>query len=182
MEPLIRQIENWQTKTTSEILAYFQESVSQNVTEDYTVAKLINLLGEDNARIVVGTIQQAAAVDPLMGPTLSALSVSPGIQLYTDDRQAGIDQLAAFASWPNELTQAVKALGRRTLTRWENNAGPSNPALPTEDEIAAEVARMKAMDAKVAVRQWRDEVLLPLVDELTNAGKSIEETKALISV
>lgn len=180
MESLIRQIENWQAKSPSEILVYFQESVSQNITEDYTVAKLINLLGEDNARIVVGTIQQAAAVDPLMGPTLNALSVAPGIQLYTDDRQAGIDQLAVFASWPNELTQAVKALGRRMLTRWENNAGPGNPEPPTVEQIAETVAAMKVIDAKALVRAWRDEVLLPLVDSLTNEGKTIEEIKALI--
>lgn len=142
MESLIRQIENWQSKTAGEILSYFSENVSQNVTEDYTVAKLINLLGEDSARIVVGTIQQAAAVDPLMGPTLNALSVAPGIQLYTDDRQAGIDQLAALASWPNELTQAVKALGRRTLTRWAEVYGEI--PLPTTDEIAAVVAEIES--------------------------------------
>lgn len=179
MEFLIRQIENWQAKTPAEILAYFQESVSTNNERDYKASDLDTLLGPDNCEIVCSSLRVAAATYARFEAAWAALPIT-GIELYSDGRQDGIRLLAQVAGWPDALRDAVLALGRTTATRWERNAGPDAGELPTVEQIAETVVAMKAIDAKALVRQWRDEVLLPLVDAATNEGKTVEEIKALI--
>ena len=78
--------------------------------KSWTFADLIGLVGAEGAALVGGTIQAAGASNPIFASAWIALSVT-GLQLHSDERQAMIDGLAVAGSWPNDLTNAVKAAG-----------------------------------------------------------------------
>ena len=76
----------------------------------WTVAKLIDKLGQDDATLVCQTIKTAAQTDPILDGAWIALNTD-GLHLYQDDRQAMIDQLAVAGGWSDELKTAVKECG-----------------------------------------------------------------------
>ena len=176
MQPLIRQIENWQDAKPSEILAYFQESVTTARPNRLNANDLFKLLGTETACGLAAALSAAG-----LGLVNQSIA-SVGIDFGDDETQRMLAKLAEANPAFQPYADVLMGLGKYTATRWERNAGPAGPAeLPTVEEIAETVAAMKAIDAKIAVREWRDTVLLPLVDAMTNAGNSIEEIKVEIS-
>lgn len=176
MEPLIRQMPDWQTAEPSEILAYFQESVTTPRSNRLNANDLFKLLGTETA------CKLAAALSAAGLGLVNQSIASVGIDFGDDETQRMLSKLAEANPAFQPYADTLMGLGKHTATRWERNAGPAGQdELPTVEQIAETVAAMKAIDSKVAVREWRDTILLPLVDAMTNAGNSIEEIKAEIA-
>lgn len=124
--------------TAAAIGDWLSEAVIEDILRSYTVGILSqpDCLGIDNTRLVVGTIDAASAVDPLLKPVMLALS-TVGIQLCGDDRRGMIALLADAGNWPDTLRDRVLALGRSTRTRWESLGGAGAP--PSVEAIQAEI-------------------------------------------
>jgi hypothetical protein len=50
----------------------------------------------------------------------------PGLSLHLPERQALIDLIGAIGGWPIEAIDAVKSLGVRYVSRWEQLSGSSS--------------------------------------------------------
>lgn len=137
----------------AELLAYLQQPANSPRPNPVTVATMIATIGRDATRQVLGTIQAAAAVDPILGAVYQALA-SSGISLHQVDRQSMIDELAVAGSWSPELIAAVKSLGVDPRPRWEVLGFAELPSLESiETEIAA---RDHAARVIRAVQIFRD--------------------------
>ena len=175
MEPLIRQYDGWQDAAPADILAWFQESITTARSNRLNANDLFKLLTTEVTCALAGALDSAG-----LGLVNLSIASSAGIDFGDDEMQRMLAALAVGNPAFQPYADTLMGLGKTTATRWERNAGPGNPEPPTVEQIAETVAAMKVIDAKALVRAWRDEVLLPLVDSLTNEGKTIEEIKALI--
>lgn len=138
----VSQIPNWQSQTAEQLHAYLLEVETVPNSQTITTASLLENLGPDSARVVLGSMQAAATSDPIVGAAYQAL-VTVGITLHQPDRLAMIAALAAAAGWPPELTAAVKALGVTTRPRWQSLGYATEPTLQT---IEAELQTQQADD------------------------------------
>lgn len=77
----------------------------------YTSRYLVTLLGVDNYRIVSGSLAAIGEMDPLVKDIHQTLNTT-GVDFSTPLTQSMIDQLGAAASWPQELIDTLKAIGR----------------------------------------------------------------------
>jgi len=101
----------------------------------YTVAKLVKVVGESSATLVMGTLQQVAAQNPLVESFRIKLC-SSGQDWSDPDWQSKIDSLGAanLGNWGAPLIAQLKEIGIKPQKVWENVGLIS---LPTSDEIAA---------------------------------------------
>lgn len=182
----------WTTATNAEIRAFFQEITQHEIRTKWTVGEAIDTVyanlvagGELPAdastkssamvKRLVKAFRDSAASDELMDVLFRQFSTTPGIVLYTAERQAMLDTFNTAASWPAGTLAQLKALGIRLSTRWADSQGPVPLPLPTNAEIGVVVNAMKAADAKLLVRQWVDEQYLVAIHTAINAGKSIAQ-------
>ena len=86
------------------------ESVRQNNLTQWTFGLIETQLDATTARTFAGVIQAAAATDPLMASAFTAMSTT-GIELWSDARQAMIDDIGTAAGMTVEQVAQVKALG-----------------------------------------------------------------------
>jgi hypothetical protein len=140
-------------------LAYLLESVWVPTNATVTVAEIVNAVGLDAARLVVGTIQAGAVQDPLVASSHNALS-TVGMSLSGQDRQSLIDQLAVAGNWPDSVRDAVKALGGVWRARWQVEGYAAEPTL---ESVQAEIDR----DATAAWYTARDAVVREGLHNLT---------------
>jgi hypothetical protein len=131
--------------TAQERLDYLLATVSTQTNKQVIVADIIEAVGMQSARVVLGTLQAAAAQDPVLAAAYQAL-VTVGISLSGDDRQSMLDQLAVAGSWSNEVRDAVKALGVVTQARWETLPGYATE--PTLESVQAEIDAARLINAK----------------------------------
>lgn len=125
---MITNVPNWQTKTPQEILDYLNESVWVPSTTVVTLAVLRERLGLEAYVLVRQTMEsattpadntiEAKAVAIDIQDALAAMQVT-GISLSSSDRQQAVDLLASKGKWPDELRDAVKALGGIYQPRWQ---------------------------------------------------------------
>lgn len=139
---MITNITGWASMTAEQIHAHLLETETVPNPQTVITATLIEALGPDAARVVLGSMQSAATVDPIVGAAYQAL-VTVGITLHQPDRLAMLDALAAASDWPTELTAAVKALGVTTRPRWQSIGYATEPTLQT---IEAELQTQQAAD------------------------------------
>jgi len=119
-------------------LAYLLESVWVPTNATITVAAIVEAVGLDAGRLVVGTIQAASAQDPILAASYQALS-TVGMSLSGADRQSLIDQVAIAGNWPDAVRDAVKALGGVSRLRWQIEGYQSQPTIESvQAEIDAE--------------------------------------------
>jgi hypothetical protein len=137
--------------TAQQRLDYLLESVTTLTNRQVIVADLINAVGVEAGGLVLGTLQAAAATNPILAAAYQAL-VTVGISLSDDLRQSMIDQLALASQsqpenlrWPNQLRDAIKALGRITQPRWQSEGYPSQPTL---SQIQSEIDAARLINAK----------------------------------
>lgn len=177
MEHLIRQYNGWETAQASDILAWMSEEITiPNPNARRNGSQLQLLIGIDAANSFAAVL---TPTNPLM---IGSLNSPEGIDFSLQPVRDKIIQLSDAVPQFKTICDQLLALGTLTYTRWSQNSGPGQLLeLPTVEEISTTIENMKIIDAKTLVRQWRDEVLLPLVDENINAGKTVEEIKALIS-
>jgi hypothetical protein len=130
--------------TAQERLDYLLEQVTTNTNQQIIVADIINAVGIEAGALVLGTLQAAAATNPILAAAYQAL-VTVGISLSDDLRQGMIDQLALAGNWPNSVRDAVKALGRITQPRWLLDGYTTEPTL---EQIQAEIDASRLINAK----------------------------------
>ena len=134
------------------ILAELLTDVWQPTNAAITVAEIVAAVGTDAARLVIGTLQAGAGLDPLLASSYQAIS-TVGMSLSGADRQAMIDELAVGGSWPDAVRDGVKALGGVWVGRWSLEGFDAEPTLgqveARKDEEAEVVHRQKAKLAGV---------------------------------
>jgi len=167
---IIRDIPDWETKTAAECREYLSTEVSVPITTEYTVAMLEDHFGEQATSLITGTLRAAAKLDARLEAAWIAMSVL-GIQLATPERQEAIVKLAAAGQWPDDLRDAVLALGRRMETRW---ARLSDEDLPDADAFTAAYAAAELYERKqvatASLREW-----VAAAEAKINAGVSWSE-------
>jgi hypothetical protein len=140
------------TLPAADILAELLTDVWQPTDAAITVAEIVTAVGTDAARLVVGTLQAGAGLDPLLSSSYQAIS-TVGMSLSGADRQAMIDELAVGGSWPDAVRDGVKALGGVWVKRWSLEGFDAEPTLgqvfARKDEEAEVVHRQKAKLAGV---------------------------------
>ena len=141
--------------TAQERLDYLMQSVTTNTNRQIIVADFIGAVGVDASGLVLGTLQSAAASNPVLAAAYQAL-VTVGISLSDDLRQSMIDQLAVAGSWPDAVRDAIKALGRVTQPRWMSEGYQSEPTL---QQITTEVRKQELEDSWVDRLQAAREAL-----------------------
>ena len=98
-------------KTVSEIVVLLQaETIRHDNLTQWTFGLIEAQINEATARTLAGVIQAAAATDPLMASAFTAMSTT-GIELWSDARQAMIDDIGTAAGMTVEQVAQVKALG-----------------------------------------------------------------------
>ena len=98
-------------KTVPQIVDLLRaESVRQNNITQWTFGLIETQIDADTARTLAGVIQSAAATDPLMASAFTAMSTA-GIELWSDARQAMIEQVGTAAGMTADQIAQVKALG-----------------------------------------------------------------------
>jgi hypothetical protein len=121
------------TLPAADILAELLTDVWQPTDAAITVAEIVTAVGTDAARLVVGTLQSGAGLDPLLSSSYQAIS-TVGMSLSGADRQAMIDELAVGGSWPDAVRDGVKALGGAWAGRWSLEGFET---VPTVDQVTA---------------------------------------------
>jgi hypothetical protein len=135
------------TLPATDILAELLTDVWQPTDEAITVAEIVAAVGTDAARLVVGTLQAGAGLDPLLSSSYQAIS-TVGMSLSGADRQAMIDELAVAGKWPDAVRDGVKALGGVWAGRWSFEGFDAEPTLAEVE--AAQVAAILAADRLAA--------------------------------
>jgi len=133
------------TLPAADILAELLTDVWQPTDAAITVAEIVTAVGTDAARLVIGTLQAGAGLDPLLSSSYQAIS-TVGMSLSGADRQAMIDELAVGGSWPDAVRDGVKALGGVWVGRWSLEGFDAEPTL-------TQVEARKAEEAEVVHRQ-----------------------------
>lgn len=140
------------TKPAEEILADLLTEVWVPTNAAITVAEIVTAVGTDAARLVVGTLQAGAGLDPLLSSSYQAIS-TVGMSLSGADRQAMINDLAVGGQWPDPVRDAVKALGGVWVGRWSREGFDAEPTLSQVEGRKAEkledIHRQKARLAGV---------------------------------
>jgi hypothetical protein len=140
------------------------------ITQLQTVAAIVELLGEDVARTIVGTIKSVAAQDPLTDAFYIKLS-SFGEDWSNAKWQVNIDKLAAIGGWPPEIVAKLKAMGIKPRTRWEELEVIPPTSL---DEIAT--ARQAGID-RAKITSFMSNTLNARI----SIGLSVEEFKQFVA-
>ena len=86
------------------------KSIRQDNLTQWSFGLIETQLDADTARTLAGVIQAAAATDPLMASAFTAMSTT-GIELWSDARQAMIDDIGTAAGMTLEQIARIKALG-----------------------------------------------------------------------
>jgi hypothetical protein len=134
-------------------LAYLLESVWVPTNATITVAAIVEAVGLDAGRLVLGTIQAASAQDPILASSYQALS-TVGMSLSGADRQGLIDALATAGQWPDAVRDAVKALGGVRCPRWQIEGYANQPTL---QQITTELRKQELEDSAVdALQAFRE--------------------------
>lgn len=174
MDRLIRQYEGWEDADATDILAWMAVETTELVTARRNANELMILLGTVTANQLAAALEAAG-----LKLVVYSLATPTGINFGDPETQQMLDTLAAQIPAFAEHAATLKAIGKDTRTRWARTYG--DDPLPTVEDVAAAVDLAKLNDAKATVRQWRDSVLLPLVDAAINEGKSVAEIKAEIA-
>ena len=130
------------------------ETIRQNNLTQWTFGLIETQLDATTARTLAGVIQSAAATDPLMASAFTAMSTT-GIELWSDARQAMIDDIGTAAGMTVEQVAQVKALGV-TYTAVDADATVESVQSLIDAE-AAQVAAEALETARMELWQtWQD--------------------------
>lgn len=174
MDQLIKQFDNWESAEPEAILAWMSEDVTELNSNYQDANDLMKLFG-------VEVINQLCEALETRGLKLVTMALVNGIDFGSPAIQDMLDDLADIQDFSPYISilSTLKSLGQVTNTRWVREYGDT--ALPTADEIRAGVILLKSNQAKEIVIDWRNTILLPLVDSKINEGKSIAEIKQEIT-
>ena len=160
-------------------LEYLLETQWAPTNKAVLFADITEAVGLQAAALVVGTVKAASATNPLMDTILIAMS-SVGLSLSSAERQGVIDMLASAGEWPDEVRDAVKALGGTYKPRWEIEAYAAEPSLESvqaEIDTAAKVVIVQAGRTAVSSKATTVNALL---DGYDLSDKTIEDVQAYV--
>jgi hypothetical protein len=144
--------------TPQEKLDQLFEAVWEPTDQIVTVGVIVQAVGLDAARLVIGTLQKESASDPLLSASLGALT-TVGMSLSSIERQGMIDQLALAGDWPELLRASVKALGGVWRPRWQVEGYPAEPTLDGVIKRQMIEATRSQISAKAtAINAWLDAI------------------------
>lgn len=160
-------------ETNANIIADLDTVITLSTnTQSFTVNQLKFALNNDlNAlRLVIGTLKSAGDADPLIWG-FSQKIMTTGISFADDEAQAMIDSLAVAGSWPDNVRDAIKAIG---VTKGKKYIQYGLGALPTDQDVT---------DAKniIAKQQWFTSLLNNTVNAmLTDNVSTINDIKTAV--
>lgn len=148
MIDIIKQIPDWNTKTAQQIHDELSSTVILEDPTPHTFVSIGERLGSEARsiindtmfRISNGSLSLPQGYELLRADIDSArsnMSVTTGLSLHFSERQALIDVLAVAGGWPVELTSALKALGRPSMTKWAVLGGQG--AIPAVIDIQTSI-------------------------------------------
>jgi hypothetical protein len=115
-----------------------------------TVAALADVLDDADSRLVLATIRQAGAIDPLVDAFYLKFC-SRGVDFSNAKLQAQIDQLGTAGNWGDVLTARVKAFGVVAQSMWQTLGLVASPSLAditaARATIAADAERARVVAA-----------------------------------
>jgi hypothetical protein len=132
---VIKNIPNYQSLSSQEILGYLGETVTVSNDKAYTVKDFEDMVVSGHFTLnevnqILGTLQST----PLFNSAYIAMSTGAGLELASPARQQLVSTMADAAQWGEELKTKVLSLGSKTINRYEQ-LGLSS--LPTAQEIEA---------------------------------------------
>jgi hypothetical protein len=132
---VIKNIPNYQSLSSQEILGYLGETVTVSNDKAYTVKDFEDMVVSGHFTLnevnqILGTLQST----PLFNSAYIAMSTGSGLELASPARQQLVSTMADAAQWGEELKTKVLSLGSKTINRYEQ-LGLS--VLPTVEEIEA---------------------------------------------
>lgn len=172
---IIRSIPDFATKTPAECREYLGGNTTEPITTDYTVAMLEDALGTQATELVTATLRASAKLSARFEAAWIAMSVG-GIQLYTDERQDAIRQLAVAGNWGDALRDTVLALGQRPTTRWEIL---SDDDLPDLSEFETAHADALLVEQKTAAGEALRELLTTINDRINDGTLTAEQIASI---
>ena len=177
----IKQVLSYESMTAQEIHDYLAQSITIPNMRGWTPKDILDegRLTKDEIRLLVATMK----ADPLAEMALTWLSTSKeGLEFASDSRREDIDALSAGGQWESiipGMTARVKALGRLTLTKWEQLGGSG--AVPSVDAIAKALIVSECRDDMAAVLQpiqAKSTALNAWLDSLDTSAKTVAEVQA----
>lgn|GEM_PF-2299072 len=119
----ITEIPGWQTLTPEQLREQLLEVVEIPINVQVTFGDIETVLQDDTAaELVTSTVKSAGDMSARLYSAFIALSGN-GLNLSLPERQEMIDQLAASGSWPDQVRDAIKAMGVERRTRWTDLGG-----------------------------------------------------------
>jgi hypothetical protein len=112
-EKLLQLVQMGEYQSAQSAYEALNQMVETTDTKAWTSADIAKAFpGEVN--LILGTLKSV----PLFESAFIALSIT-GLDLSSDERQEFISQVAAAGNWPENLTEAIKRLGRPIKPKWE---------------------------------------------------------------
>jgi len=131
----------------------------------WTLGDLIALIGVESAALVAGSVQAAAAANPILAGAWLGINTT-GITLGAPERQAMIDAMSIAGQWPADVTLAVKSAGvtytslaGRTVTADECRVAALRASLRARlDALLNQIGTDEQSLATTALRAMADEL------------------------
>lgn len=182
MIEIIKQIPDYQSKTPSQIAEYLGELITIPNMRGWTpvsIEKEGGLPGHE-VDIFLDTLQAARGRAASAWTWLS--TNKEGLELGSDERQQMIDKFSQSGQWESlsaGMTERVKALGKSTLTRWQQLGGSGE--IPSADAIEKALAIAQCRDDMAAILQpvqAKSTALNAWLDSLNTNEMTVEQVQA----
>lgn len=141
---------------TAQEIADALNAKTETVTVDelYTVAGLIQELGPDQSRAIIGAFKIAMAADPLLEAVYHKLA-STGISFSDPTTVAIIDQLQLQGVFTEQQAHGLKGISAKLKSKWEIAAGDG--AVVDADTVAAALNDNPTISRQVLLSATRSE-------------------------
>jgi len=179
---IIKQIPDYQSKTPSEIAAYLIASITIPNMRGWTpvsIEKEGGLPGHE-VDIFLDTLQAAKGRAASAWTWLS--TNKEGLELGSEERQQMILAFSQVGQWESlspGMTERVTALGKTTLTRWQQLGGSGE--IPSADAIEKALAIAQCRDDMAAILQpvqAKSTAVNAWLDSLDTSAMTVEEVQA----
>lgn len=182
MIEIIKQVPGYQSKTPSHIAEYLGESITIPNMLGWTpvsIEKEGGLPGHE-VDIFLDTLQAARGRAASAWTWLS--TNKEGLELGSEERQqmiAAFSQVGQWESLSPGMTERVIALGKTTLTRWQQLGGSGE--IPSADAIEKALAIAQCRDDMAAILQpvqAKSTAVNAWLDSLNTSEMTVEQVQA----
>ena len=181
MIEIIKQIPNYQSLSVQQIAEYLSGVVTIPNMRGWTpvsIEKEGGLPGHE-VDIFLDTLKAARGRAASAWTWLS--TNKEGLELGSEERQKMIETFSEVGQWESlssGMTQRVIALGKTTLTRWQQLGGSGDVPLPDTIEKALLISQCRdSMAAILQPLQAKSTALNAWLDSLDTSKKTVEEVQ-----